>query len=119
MHALIQNICQSDRKCRDMLRMSPIAYQVLCCTIKSKSKVKDYACVTVEEQLITFLLVLGQKFKNRVVGCFFCRSGETISSFFHNILVALITWEDEFVKQPTSYGVHEKILHSRQFVSLF
>lgn len=99
-----RNISQSETYYTDMLQMSPIAFEVLSNNIKHKRQVKEYTPATVEEQLITFLLILDQNFKNRVVG-FLCGSGETINKYIHNILVIVITLENEYVKQSTDEGV--------------
>ncbi|KAI4371057.1 hypothetical protein MLD38_019333 [Melastoma candidum] len=115
----IDKLCNSDIYCRDMLRMSTNAFEFLCGKIKNINQVKDYAQGTIQEQLITFLLILGQNFKNRVVGFFLCRSGETISRYFHNMLTGVIMLKDEFVKQPSGRLIQEHIRDNPRFFPWF
>lgn len=116
--AFICSITSSEKKCKDMLRMSTNCFQALLYNIKH-SKVKQFLRGSIEEQLVAFLLIVGHNLKNRVVSCLLSRSGETISRYFHNILLAVITLEDLYVKPANEDEVQPTIRNSHRFFPFF
>ncbi|KAA0052358.1 putative nuclease HARBI1 [Cucumis melo var. makuwa] len=58
--------------------------------------------VDVEEMVVMFLHILAHDVKNRIIQREFMRSGETISSHFHMVLLAIIRLHDELLKKPQS-----------------
>lgn len=118
-YAIVHNITTSDTYCKDMIRLSSYGFKLLCAKIKQRRYVKEYPGSTIEEQVLIFMLVVGQNMKNRVVRCLLHRSGDTISKYFHNIMGGILSLEDEFVKQPDGTIVHEAILQSNRFFPHF
>ncbi|KAK2402996.1 hypothetical protein QL285_052472 [Trifolium repens] len=92
-------------KCRDIIRMGPEAFMLLCHKLRGTGYVKDTVRSTVEEQVAKFLHINA---KNCTVSFFFHRSGETVSRHFHNVLRAIISLEDEFLVQPSD-GTHIRV----------
>ena len=69
-------------RCRDIIRMIPEAFINLCQRIRGTGMVKDAFRSTVEEQVATFLHIIGHNVKNQSVTFFFHRSRETVSRHF-------------------------------------
>lgn len=92
-------------KCRDIIRMGPEAFMLLCHKLRGTDIVKDTIRFTVKEQAAKFLHIIGHNVKNRIVSFFFHRSGETVSRHFYNVLRAIISLEDEFLVQHSSRDV--------------
>ncbi|KAK0577819.1 hypothetical protein LWI29_000630 [Acer saccharum] len=75
------------------------AFAMLCDLIKTRGGLLDYDNVTIEEQIASFVIILAHHNKNRRIQVIFCRSGETISRYVHQVLRALLRLEDVlFVK---------------------
>lgn len=106
-------------KCRDIIRMGPKAFMLLCHKLRATGIVKDTLRSTVEEQVAKFLHIIGHNVKNRTVSFFFHRSGETVSRHFHNVLRAIISLEDEFLVQPSGTEVPPQILNNSRFYPFF
>ena len=85
---LMQQLQEND-KCRDVIRMGPIAFLQLCQKLRGTGLVKDFVRATVEEQVAKFLHILAHNVRNRTVSFFFHHSGGTITRHFHNVLRAL------------------------------
>lgn len=75
--------------------------------------------VVVSEQLAIFLFIIGQKFTNKAVALFICRSVETISRYFHNFLSAVVTLEAEFLIQPNAQDHSDFIFRCSRFYPYF
>jgi hypothetical protein len=75
-------------KCRDIIRMRPVAFMQFCQKLRGTGIVKDTIRSTIEEKVAKFLHIIGHNVKNRTVSFFFNRSGETVSLHFHNVLHA-------------------------------
>lgn len=106
-------------KCRDITRMSPYAFARLCELLRGTGRLHDNKNALVEEQLVKFLYLLAHKVTNREMQFFFRRSGETVSRHFHDVLKAIITLEDQFLKQPTGSEVPLPILTNNRFYPYF
>ncbi|XLR46951.1 hypothetical protein S83_031611, partial [Arachis hypogaea] len=91
-------------KCRDVIRMRPEAFQLLCQKLREIGRVKDSTRSTVEDQNHVFLL---------------SPLRETISRYFHIVLHAILSLEGDFFKQPSGEDVPYEILHSSRFYPFF
>ncbi|XVF80390.1 hypothetical protein PTKIN_Ptkin15bG0066700 [Pterospermum kingtungense] len=116
---LMARLTGNEIACRNILRMGPYAFALLCHKLRGTGLMKDYKRSTIEEQVAKFLHVLGQNFHNRPIGFFFQRSGETVSRHFHNVLRAVISLEGELLKQPSSSEVSPQIQNSHRFYPYF
>ncbi|RWR74219.1 protein ALP1-like protein [Cinnamomum micranthum f. kanehirae] len=116
---VMSHLMENERICRDVLQMNPSAFAALCDKLRSTGLLKDFSRSTIEEQVAKFLHVLGQNWKYRAIGCYFCRSSETISRHFHNVLRAIISLENQFLKQSYGIDVAPQILHSSRFDPYF
>ena len=116
---LMTQLTRNEKDCRNIIRMSPYAFTLLCQKLRGTGVLKDYKFSTIEEQVAKFLHILGHNFKNRALGFFFQRSGETVSRHFHNVLQAVITLEGEFLHQPSGAEVPSQIFNNSRFYPYF
>ncbi|XXG51718.1 hypothetical protein AAC387_Pa03g0227 [Persea americana] len=116
---VLSHLMENERICRDVLRMRPFAFATLCDKLRSTELLKNFSRSTIEEQVAKFLHVLGQNWKYRAIGCCFRRSSETISRHFHNVLRAIISLENQFLKQSYGNDVAPQILQSSRFDPYF
>ena len=80
---------------------------------------QDTQRATVEEQVAKFLHTLSHNVKTCTMSFFFCRSGETISRHFHNVLRLIIMLEDQFLRQLDGIQVPVEILQNSRFNPYF
>ncbi|KAF2302174.1 hypothetical protein GH714_033409 [Hevea brasiliensis] len=118
-HKLMRELTANEVICRDILRMGPVAFIEFCGKLRATGLLKDFRRATMEEQVAKFLQILGQNFRNRALGFFFHRSGETISRHFHNALRAVVALKAEFLNQPTGADVPPQILNNNRFYPYF
>lgn len=109
----------SDTDCREQLRMGVDAFGRLCQLLRETGRLHDNLRSTVEEQVARFLQILSHNWKNRVVKFYFMRSGETVSRHFHKVLEALISLEDQFLKQPDGCEIPLEIKRNDRFWPYF
>ncbi|XP_020242760.1 uncharacterized protein LOC109820976 [Asparagus officinalis] len=76
--------------CVNYIRMGSGAFVKLASIMRNNSLLKDSRNVTVKEQLIMTLNILGHKSKNRCVRSHFIRSGETVSRYFNKDCIGMI-----------------------------
>ncbi|KAK9273745.1 hypothetical protein L1049_018555 [Liquidambar formosana] len=104
---------------RGLIRMSPEAFETLCNILQTSGRLTATRRATIEEQVSKFLYMLGHNVRNRVTSFFFYRSLETTSRHYHCVLRAIISLEDQFLKQPNRSEVPPQILHSSRFFPYF
>ena len=90
----------SEVTCYDELRLTKRNFHDLCTMLRMKCGLKDSVYVTVEEKVAMFLLVVGHGIKMRVLHGTYKRSLETISRHFSNVLTAILSLTEEFIKLP-------------------
>jgi len=84
-------------KCsRDIIRIGPKAFIQLCQRIRQSELVKDTYRSTMEKQVAKFLHIIG-----------------------HNVLIAILRLEGDFLNQPGGSVVQVQILNSNQFYPYF
>ena len=98
--------------------MGPQAFQGLCDILQRDGNLQDTQRAMVEEQVGKFLHMLAHNQTTRIMS-FFCRSSETISHHFHNVLRSIIMLEDQFLQQPDGTQVPLEILQSSRFNPYF
>ena len=114
----IMHRLRSSEKCYDVIHMDPQAFEGLCDILRRDGDLQDTQHARVKEQVAKFLLTLSHNVKIRTMS-FFCRSGETISHHFHNVLRSIIMLEDQFLRQPDGTQVPVEILQSSRFNPYF
>ncbi|KAL5582602.1 hypothetical protein UlMin_015044 [Ulmus minor] len=75
--------------------------------------------VSVEEQLMIFLFVVGHGASNRDAQETWQRSGSTISKYFGIVLEAIFNMSGEYIRPPDMTNVHHTIRYSNRFFPYF
>jgi hypothetical protein len=88
------------RRVHEVLRMPITTFLDLRDWLEDRHLLRSSRGVTVEEQLMIFLWIVGHNGSNRDAQDLFQHSGETISRNFHNVLEALLHVYKEFVHVP-------------------
>lgn len=114
-------MCQinTTERCRDIIRMGTEAFKNLCEILKKDGGLQSTQRATIEEQVFVFLHIVSHNVRNRTVSFFLRRSGYTISHHFHRVLRALISLEEQFLRQPTGTSVPSEILNNSRFYPYF
>ncbi|XP_073158314.1 uncharacterized protein [Henckelia pumila] len=86
--SLISILNGNPRRCYQSFRMHKEVFFELCGILVNNYGLKPTRSVTVEEQLTTFMMIVGVCEGNRQLQESFQRSGYTISMSFHNVLKA-------------------------------
>jgi hypothetical protein len=96
----VKRIYQSDQSSIAMVRMNRNTFKHLVNIMRDRHLLRDTIHVSVEEQLVMFLHVVGHNQKNRVIGHNFMRSGATVSKYFGKVLRAIVALKDDFMSPP-------------------
>ena len=95
-------LCCSDVHCINQIRMSPLAFFELCDTLERKNLLQATIHMSVREQVIIFLHLVGHNVRFRVIGSRFYMSIETIHRYFRIVLDAILKLYPEVIRQPDS-----------------
>ncbi|KAL5701358.1 hypothetical protein ACHQM5_026703 [Ranunculus cassubicifolius] len=91
---------ESDRHCRDMLRMNRVSFSRLCERLEGKGLAPS-RWVGVKEQVAMFLLIVGHDTRVRFGAFTVIRSSETLHRHFHNVLRAILKLGRNYIRQAT------------------
>ena len=75
--------------------------------------------MSVEEQVARFLHIVGNDFRTRFVSWLYRRSISATSRHFHRVLNAIISLEEQYIKQPTGDIVQKEIQDKPRFYPFF
>ncbi|RZB62750.1 hypothetical protein D0Y65_039799 [Glycine soja] len=103
---------------RQVYRMYPDVFRKLCTIIREKTPLEDTRFICVEEMLASFLQIVGQNTRYRVIRNTFGRSQFATSENFHKILKALNSLAPDLMVRPGS-TVPAKIRESTRFYPYF
>ncbi|CAH9134645.1 unnamed protein product [Cuscuta epithymum] len=87
-----------EKRCHNNFRMHKEVFFGLCAQLVNNYGLKPNRSVTVEEQVATFMMVVGTNEGNRQLQEMFQRSGFTISRSFHNVLKACTKMSIDWVR---------------------
>ncbi|KAJ9705344.1 hypothetical protein PVL29_003403 [Vitis rotundifolia] len=100
-HVLMERLTLMDNKdCYNQLRMGNDTFARLVNILRETSCLRNSSHSNVEEQVAKFLHIVGHNLRNRTMKFYFKCSSETISRHFHQVLRAIISLDDVFLKQP-------------------
>ncbi|KAJ9678027.1 hypothetical protein PVL29_022804 [Vitis rotundifolia] len=100
-HALIERLTLMDNEdCYNQLSMGKDAFARLVNILQEIGHLRNSAHSNVEEQVAKFLHIVSHNLRNRTMKFYFKRSSETVSRHFHQVLRAIISLDDVFLKQP-------------------
>ncbi|KAJ1691833.1 hypothetical protein LUZ63_015988 [Rhynchospora breviuscula] len=115
---LFTNLVKS-KKCRDIIRMEPRAFFILCRKLEAQGDLKATRQLSVQEQVARFLYILGHNTKHRVMSFFFHQGRATISRDFHRVINAIIELEATYFKQPDGSTTPSEITNNSRFYPYF
>ena len=88
----------TETDCIEQLRVSKKAFFKLCRILQEKGQLVKTKNVPIDEVVAMFLHILAHNLKYRVVHFSYCRSMETISRKFKNVLRAIMKVSKEYLK---------------------
>eukprot|EP00261_Vitis_vinifera_P035291 XP_019076534.1 PREDICTED: uncharacterized protein LOC104879861 [Vitis vinifera] len=119
-HALMERLTLMDNEdCYNQLRMGKDAFARLVNILRGTGRLRNSAHSNVEEQVAKFLHIVGHNLRNRTMKFYFKRSSETVSRHFHQVLRAIISLDDVFLKQPDGLKCPQEIKENTKFWPYF
>jgi hypothetical protein len=85
----------------------------------NKGLLKDSDAISVEEQLLIFMMLVTKGMPNFDLTERFQHSGETISRYVNGVLAALYRLVPDYIVQPNPDHIPEKIRHDPRFYPYF
>ncbi|KAF7802772.1 protein ALP1-like [Senna tora] len=90
----------NDVSCFDQIRMCRATFDRLCGMLTTIGGLTPTKNMLVDEQVAIFLHILAHHIKNRVIQVEFCRSGESISRTFNQVLSCMMRLGGVLLKTP-------------------
>ncbi|RVW75767.1 putative nuclease HARBI1 [Vitis vinifera] len=119
-HALMERLTLMDNEdFYNQLRMGKDAFARLVNILRGTGRLRNNAHSNVEEQVAKFLHIVDHNLRNRTMKFYFKRSSETISRHFHQVLRAIISLDDVFLKQPDGLKCPQEIKDNTKFWPYF
>ncbi|KAL5564093.1 hypothetical protein UlMin_027257 [Ulmus minor] len=100
-------------------RMSRDCFVWLSSILEQTGRLTPSRAVSVEEQLMIFLFVVGHGASNRNAQETWQRSGSTISKYFGIVLEAIFNMSGEYIRAPNMNNVHHTIRYNNRFYPYF
>ncbi len=100
-------------------RMTRDCFVRLSSIMEQTGRLAPSRAVSVEEQLMIFLFVVGHGASNRNAQETWQRSGSTISKYFGLVLEALFSMSGEYIRPPNMNDVHHTIRYNNRFYPYF
>jgi len=97
----IDNILnRGDRYCVEQIRMKPAVLYKLCDVLTSRDLLRLTQNVSIREQIIVVLQIIGQNQRFRFISGIYYRSIETIHHYFRIVLKAVFKLYKHLIKDP-------------------
>jgi hypothetical protein len=109
---------RGDRHCVEQIRMKPIVLHRLCDLLTSRNLLRATQNVSIREQVIVFLQIVGHNQRFRVVSGRYYRSVETIHRYFRIVLKAILKLYKHLIKDPED-TVPAEIMNNTRFYPYF
>ena len=105
--------------CHNQLRMGNDAFARLVNILQEIGRLRNSAHSNVKEQVVKFLHIVGHNLRNRTMKFYFKHFSETVSRHFHQVLRAIISLNDVFLKQPDGLKCPQEIKDNTKFWTYF
>jgi len=89
---------QGDRHCIEQIHMKPVVLYRLCDVLTSRDLLRSTQNVSIREQVIVFLQIVGQNQIFRFISSVYYRSVETIHRYFRIVLKAVLNYTNTLLK---------------------
>lgn len=106
------------KKCIDQIRMSPLAFFEFCKILAENNLIRETINMSIREQVLIFLHIIGHNVRFRVVGGRFYRSTESVHRYFRLVLRGVLRLYKHLIKQPDNSTPLE-IRNNRRFYPYF
>ena len=93
-------LCRTEEDCISQIRMSTTTFSALCEILTRKNLLSPTLNMSIKEQLLIFLHVIGHNVRLRVIRGRFYRSTETVHRYFKIVLKAILKLYKDFIKSP-------------------
>ena len=91
----------SERHCVSQIRMKPIAFHHLCHILIEGEHIRPTIHMSVTEQVLIFLHIIGHNVRFRVIGSQFHRSTETVHKYFKVVLKGVLKLYRALIRLPS------------------
>jgi hypothetical protein len=98
--------------------MKPVVLYRLCDVLTSRNLLRSIQNVSIREQVIVFLQIIGQNPRFRVISDIYYRSIEIIHLYFRIVLKAILKLYKHLIKDPEDTVLAE-IMNNRRFYPYF
>jgi len=109
---------RGDRQCVEQICMKPIVLYKLCDVLTSHDLLRSTQNVSIREQVIVFLQIVGQNQRFRFISGIYYRSVETIHRYFRIVLKAVLKLYKYLIKDPGD-TVPAEIMNNQRFYPYF
>jgi len=109
---------QGDRHCVEQIRMKPIVLYNLCDVLTSRDLLRSTQNVSIREQVIVFLQVIGRNQRFYFISVIYYMSVETIYCYFRIVLKSVLKLYKHLIKDPGDI-VFAEIMNNRRFYPYF
>ena len=111
-------LSRGDRHCNEQLRMSPSVFHNLCHLLTENNLLQHTRNITIREQVMMFLQIVGFNSRFREISGRYYRSVETVHRYFKIVLKAVLKLYKHCIRDP-DHSTPEKILNNERFYPYF
>jgi hypothetical protein len=104
--------------CIDQIRMSPTAFFGLCKSLADNNLIRETINMSIKEQVLMFLHIIGHNVRFRVVGGRFYRSIESVHRYFRVVLRGVLRLYKHLIRKPDN-STPPEIRNSQRFYPYF
>ncbi|XP_075074562.1 uncharacterized protein LOC142162145 [Nicotiana tabacum] len=110
-----------DKRCYEMFRMEKYIFLLFCKTLNEQYGLESTRNIIVEEMVVMFLMMVGHGVGNRMIQERFQHFGETVSRYFHQVLLACLKLATDIIKpkDPALSDVHTKLREDNRYCPYF
>jgi hypothetical protein len=109
---------RGERHYVEQIRMKPVVLYRLCDVLTSRNLLQSTQNVSITEQVIVFLQIVGQNQRFQVISNIYYMSVETIHRYFKIVLKAIFKLYKHLIKDPED-TVPAEIINNRRFYPYF
>jgi hypothetical protein len=109
---------RGDRHCVEQIHMKPVVLYNLCDVLTSHDLLRSTQNVSIREQVIVFLQIVGQNQRFRFISGIYYKSVKTIHRYFRIVLKTVLKLYKHLIKNPGD-TVSTEIMNNLRFYSYF
>ena len=117
-HYINSILHESERHCVSQIRMKPIAFHLLCDILTQGEHIRLTVHMSVREQVLIFLHIIGHNVRFCIIGSRFHRSTKIVHRYFRVVLRRILKLYRALIRLP-SEDTPREIRNSRTFYPYF